>query len=172
MRKWVWVAVECSFKGAHDRVVSTTIPYDRQAPSPTLLHQHVAKNIVLSLKFLVTVAPVPRELHRVVHPLLIRYFPQQRMAHDMRRDLKLLVRREVRIRLPSHPLQNGKRLAPVERFPTAGGEQGAWRITPLFQSLVQHLAVLLLHRDALLHVAALAQHVDESSAVRLVALQG
>jgi hypothetical protein len=46
------------------------------------------------------IAPMPRELHGVVHPVFIRDVPEQGMPQDMRGDLEVLLRRKVGVGLP------------------------------------------------------------------------
>jgi hypothetical protein len=82
------------------------------------------------------IAPMPRELHGVVHPVFIRDVPEQGMSQDMLGDLPVLRRREVGVGLLGHASQDDERLGAVEPLATAGAED---RPSPAKSSLTRIL---------------------------------
>jgi hypothetical protein len=80
------------------------------------------------------IAPMPRELHGVVHPFFIRDVPEQDMPQDIRGDLEVLRRREVGVGLLGNASQDDERLGAVEPLATAGAKD---RPSPAKSSLTR-----------------------------------
>jgi hypothetical protein len=88
-------------------------------------------------------------------------FPEQGMPQAMGGNVEVLVWWQMGVGLPGNAFQDQKRLRAVEPLAPPGRKQGSRYVAPLPQALIEHVSVLPLDGDELLHVAAFAEDMSQ-----------